>query len=446
MHTFINFAIKEMLYKYVNYINYMEEANNNSHQKHEDELIICKNCRKQLEKVKHITHLSDKDLTVLEDPRRIMNVNYPVRMDNGTVKVINAFRIQYNDALGPTKGGIRFHPSVNQEEVAELAFLMSLKTALVGLPYGGAKGGIRIHAKELSEGELERVSRGYIKEMAKIIGPHQDIPAPDVNTNPKIMGWMMDEYEHIVGVKSRAVITGKPILIGGSLGRNEATARGAFFIIEKKYQKQTNSKIKVAIQGFGNAGAHLSQMLHNAGFKVVAVSDSSSGIYDSKGLNIPKIIEFKEEKNHLVDYKSGKKISNEELLELKVDILVPAALGNIIHTNNVKNIKAKVIVEVANAPISTSADEILDKNKVEIIPDILANAGGVIVSYFEWVQNLQNYYWSEDEVNEKLKLKILKAYKDVLKESKTHNINLRTASYSLSITRILEAEKLRGHI
>jgi glutamate dehydrogenase len=426
----------------------MEDMNTKSQvQKHNDELIICKNCRKQLEKVKTIAHLSDKDLSVLENPRRVMNVNYPVRMDNGTVRIINAFRIQYNDALGPTKGGIRFHPSVDEEEVAELAFLMSLKTSLVNLPYGGAKGGIRIHPKELSEGELERVSRGYIKEMAKIIGPHQDIPAPDVNTNPKIMGWMMDEYEHIVGVKTRGVITGKPILIGGSLGRNEATARGAFFIIQKKFEKtKDKSKLKVAIQGFGNAGSHIAQMLEKDGFKVVAVSDSSSGIYEPKGLNIKDLIEFKEDKNHLSNYKKGKKISNEELLELKVDILIPAALGNVIHTNNVKNIQAKTIVEVANAPVSTSADSVLNEKGVEVIPDILANAGGVIVSYFEWVQNLYSYYWKEDEVNEKLKEKILSAYAGVLEEANTHNMSLRTASYTLSIARILEAEKLRGHI
>lgn len=419
----------------------MNEKNN-----HYAELIICANCRKQLEKVKHLAHLSSKDLSVLENPRRVMNVNFPVRMDNGTVKVVNAFRIQYNDALGPTKGGIRFHQSVDQEEVAELAFLMSLKTSLVNLPYGGAKGGIRINPKELSEGELERVSRGYIKEMAKIIGPHQDIPAPDVNTNPKIMGWMMDEYEHIVGIKSRGVITGKPILLGGSLGRNEATARGAFYIIEEKYSKQDKSKIKIAIQGFGNAGAHLANQLSEIGFKIVAVSDSSSAIYDSKGLNIKDVTKFKGEKNHLVNYKKGKQITNEQLLELNVDILIPAALGNVIRSNNASNIKTNLIVELANAPISTSADEILSKNKIEVIPDILANAGGVIVSYFEWVQNLQNFYWEEEDVNKKLKKKILNAYNEVLQEAKEHNVNLRTASYTLSIGRILDAEKLRGHI
>ena len=416
-------------------------------QKQDDEFIVCENCKKQLEKVKHIAHLSSKDLSILENPRRVMNVNFPLRMDNGTIRIVNAFRVQYNDALGPAKGGIRFHQSVDEEEVAGLAFLMSLKTALVGLPYGGAKGGIRINPKELSEGELERVSRGYIKEMAKIIGPKSDIPAPDVNTNPKIMGWMMDEYEHIVGAKTRGVITGKPILLGGSLGRNESTARGAFFIITKKFEKEkSKSKIKVAISGFGNAGSNLAKMLYEEGYTIVAVSDSSSGLYEPKGLNIKKLIEHKRNKKHLATYEKYKKISNEELLELNVDILIPAALGDVINSNNVSNIKAKTIVEVANAPISISSDEILGKKGTEIIPDILANSGGVIVSYFEWVQNLSNYYWSENEVNEKLKIKIIKAYEDVLEEAKNHNINLRTASYTLSIARILEAEKLRGHI
>ncbi len=422
----------------------MEKSNM---QKQDDEFIVCENCKKQLGKVKHIAHLSSKDLSILENPRRVMNVNFPLRMDNGTIRIVNAFRVQYNDALGPTKGGIRFHQSVNEEEVAGLAFLMSLKTALVGLPYGGAKGGIRINPKELSEGELERVSRGYIKEMAKIIGPKLDIPAPDVNTNPKIMGWMMDEYEHIAGVKTRGVITGKPILLGGSLGRNESTARGAFFIISRKFEKEKNkSKIKIAISGFGNAGSNLAKMLDKEGFKVVAVSDSSSGLYEPKGLDIEKIIEHKKDKKHLATYENYKKISNEELLELNVDILIPAALGEVINSNNVQNIKAKTIVEVANAPTSVSSDDVLEKKGIEIIPDILANSGGVIVSYFEWVQNLSNYYWSEDEVNEKLKTKIINAYEDVLEEAKVHNINLRTASYTLSIARILEAETLRGHI
>ncbi|MCA9495600.1 MAG: Glu/Leu/Phe/Val dehydrogenase [Nanoarchaeota archaeon] len=410
-----------------------------------DELIVCKNCKKQLEIVKEHEHLNSQDLFILNNPRRVLNVNFPVRMDDGKVKLISGFRVQYNDALGPTKGGIRFHESVDLEEVSELAFLMSLKTSLVGLPYGGAKGGIKINPKKLSEGELERVARAYVKEMFKFIGPNQDIPAPDVNTNPQIMAWMMDEYERISGNKNPGVFTGKPLEIGGSLGRDKSTARGGFFIIKEKYKDIDKSKLKVAIQGFGNAGFNIAKMLTNIGFKIVAVSDSQTGIYDEKGLDIDDLIKFKSEKKSFNNY-NAIKISNKNLLELDVEILIPAALGGVIDSDNASKIKAKTILELANAPISTSADLILNKKDIEIIPDILANSGGVIVSYFEWVQNLQNYYWETTEVEEKLKFIIIKAFEDVLKESKKHNLSLRTASYTLAINRILKAEKLRGNL
>lgn len=411
-----------------------------------DDMVICENCKLQLEKVNELEHLSSKELFILKNPRRVLTVNYPVRMDNGKVKLISAFRVQYNDALGPTKGGIRFHPRVNMDEVSELAFLMTLKTSLVNIPYGGAKGGIKINPKELSEGELERVARGYVREMHKIIGPHQDIPAPDVNTNPKIMGWMVDEYEQISGKKSPGVFTGKPILIGGSLGRDKSTARGGFFIIEEKYKDIDKSKLEVAVQGFGNAGQHIAKMLKEIGFKVVAISDSSTGIYDENGLNIEELIELKNNKKSLSAYERADKISNEKLLELNVEILVPAALGGVINVKNKDNIKAKTILELANSPITPGADITLNKKNIEIIPDILANAGGVIVSYFEWVQNLANYYWSAEEVEEKLKEKILNAYREVLNESKMYGLDLRTASFALSINRILDAEKMRGSL
>ena len=414
-----------------------------------EEHIVCINCKDELSKVSHIEHLSKEDLVILTNPKRVMNVNYPVRMDNGKIKMISAFRIQYNDALGPTKGGIRFHESVSQEEVAELAFLMSLKTSLTGLPYGGAKGGIKINPKELSEGELERVSRGFIREMFKIIGPHQDIPAPDVNTNPKIMGWMMDEYEQILGQKAPGVITGKPLEIGGSLGRSSSTARGGFFILEEKYKNvEDKSNLKVAVQGFGNAGSHIAKLLSEIGFKIVAVSDSRSGIYDEDGLDIDKLISFKSSRKSfdLYEEKGVELISNEEILELDVEILVPAALGGVINEFNVENIKAKTILELANAPINVSADRILEEKGIEVIPDILANSGGVIVSYYEWVQNLQNDYWEEEKVNSKLKEKIITAYKAVEENSKKYNHSLRTASFAISIHRILEAEKIRGHL
>lgn len=409
------------------------------------ELIICKNCEIQLSKVQELENLSSRDLFILKTPRRILNVNYPVKMDNGKVRIINAFRIQYNDALGPTKGGIRFHPDVNQEEVAELAFLMSLKTSLTGLPYGGAKGGIRINPKKLSLSELEEVSRGYVKEMFKFIGPQKDIPAPDVNTNPQIMIWMMDEYEKIIGEKAPGSFTGKPVLLGGSLGRNESTARGLFYILEEKFKDQNKQNLSIAIQGFGNAGSKIAELLFALGFKVVAVSDSSSGVYSEDGLKINELIKFKKKNGKFIDH-AGKKISNEDILKLDVDLLIPAALGGVITKNNAKYVKAKIIAELANAPISPEADLILNKKEVEIIPDILANSGGVIVSYFEWVQNTQGYYWSEEEVNQKLKSKILNAYNTVLKQAKKYNLKLRTSSYSIAVERILEAEKMRGSI
>jgi len=413
------------------------------------DFIVCENCVKHLDKIKKIVHMNDKDLKILENPRRVLNVNFPLRLDSGEIKIVNAFRVQYNDVLGPTKGGIRFHFDVDTEEVTELAFLMSLKTSLVGLPYGGAKGGIKINPKELSEGELERVSRGYIKEMAKFIGPLNDIPAPDVNTNPKIMGWMKDEYELIVGHKSPGVITGKPILLGGSLGRNESTARGAFFILEEKFKNIADKySLSIAIQGFGNAGSYLAKFLFDLGFKIVAVSDSSTGIYSERGLDIDDLIERKKISPRFsdMDLDNISFISNSDLLELDVDVLAPCALGGVITSENADKILAKTIIEVANAPISTEADEVLGLNGIEVIPDILANSGGVIVSYFEWVQNLQNFYWGEDDVNDKLKKKILSSYANVLRESSEFGINLRKASYTLSINRILIAEKMRGHI
>lgn len=419
-----------------------------------EDLILCKNCQSQLEKIASFGYFEEKGLEIFKNPKRSLNVNFPLRMDNGSTRLISAFRIQYNDALGPTKGGIRFHPSVNQEEVSELAFLMSLKTSLVGLPYGGAKGGIKINPKELSEGELERVSRGYVDEIYKIIGPSQDIPAPDVNTNPKIMGYMMDEYEKISGTKAPGSFTGKPVAIGGSKGRNTSTARGSFYILEEKYKDKEKRDMRVVIQGFGNAGSVVAKMLSDAGFKIIAVSDSRTGLYNPNGLDIESLINHKNSTKNIQNKLTGfdhfeggaEKISNKDLLELKTDILIPAALGGVITEENAENIKAKVILELANAPITPEADHILLKNNIEIIPDILANSGGVIVSYLEWVQNIQNYYFEEKAVNEKLKEIILRAYREVIKENKIHNQGYRFSSYIIATKRILEAEKLRGRI
>lgn len=410
-----------------------------------DELNMCQKCNLWLEKVKQLKSLSSKDLFILKNPRRVTAVNYPVRMDNGSIRLISAFRVQYNDAIGPTKGGIRMHESVDQEEVSELAFLMSLKTALMGLPYGGAKGGIKIDPTNLSEGELERVSRGYVKEMRNIFGPEKDIPAPDVNTDARIMAWMLDEYEQIVGHSAPGMITGKPIILGGSLGRDTSTARGAFFIINEMFGDAQG--VTVAIQGFGNAGGNLAKFLSVSGFRVVGVSDASGGIYNEKGLNIEAIVANKGTKSGFEKVVSeGSMITNEELLALDVDLLVPAALGGVITKENAGRVKAKKILEVANAPIMSDAEEILEQKGIEIIPDILANAGGVIVSYFEWAQNMQNFYWTEQEVDDRLREKMVSVYTAIKKVQQEEKISVRSASYVLAIARILQAEKLRGRL
>jgi len=411
-----------------------------------DTKIVCVNCKEQLNRVKTLEKLSKRDLFILENPKKILKLSFPLRRDNGKIEMISAIRIQYNDALGPTKGGLRFHQSVDEEEVAELAFLMTLKTALLELPFGGSKGGISINPKEYSEGELERISRRFVREMFFIIGPHQDIPAPDVNTNPQIMSWMTDEYEKIAKQKAPGSFTGKPLILGGSQGRDKSTAKGVFYVIEEHFKTAKKEKLKIAIQGFGNAGSHIAEMLTTLGFKIVAVSDSSSGVYDKKGLNISELVEYKKQKKSFKDLKKYNKISNNELLELDVDILIPAALGGVINSANKDKIKAHTIVELANAPITPQADHYLEDKGVTIIPDILSNAGGVVVSYFEWVQNLQNYYWSLEDVNEKLRKRMHKAYTAMLEEHKATGISFRTACYALAVNRILDAEKARGHL
>ena len=412
----------------------------------QDDLIMCTNCKLHLEDVAEIEHIDNQSLEILKNPRRAMTVNYSVRMDDGSVRLISGFRVQYNNALGPAKGGIRIHQEVNFDEVSELAFLMSLKTALVGLPYGGGKGGIKLDPKGLSQGELERVVRGFIREIGTFIGPEVDIPAPDVNTNGQVMAWMLDEYEKIVQKKAPGVITGKPLAIGGSKGRDTATARGGFFILADKYKEQDVSQMKVAIQGFGNAGSHIATMLHGLGMKIVAVSDSSGGVVDMDGLNVEELIAYKADRGRFNAYDKGEQVSNEALLELDVDVLIPAALGGVITQENAARIKAPVVLELANGPVTSDADTILEQNNIEVIPGILANAGGVIVSYFEWVQNLQNYYWTAEEVDSRLKEIILNAYHDVLAEQKATGYSLRRSSTALAVNRILEAERLRGHL
>ena len=398
------------------------------------------NALNQIRKAYPFTNISEDIKKILENPKETLTANLAVKMDDNKIKIFPAMRVHYNNALGPTKGGIRYHPDVNEDEVKSLAFWMTFKCAVSGLPYGGAKGGIVVDPKSLSQNELERLSREYIRAFVDFIGPDKDIPAPDVNTNSTIMAWMMDEYNKITGKQNPAVITGKPVNLGGSLGRDIATALGGFYVFEEAIKKLGFDKnTKIAIQGFGNAGMNMAKLLHENGYKVAAVSDSKSGIFNSEGLDILKIAGKKEIAGGLVCSEDDEIITNSELLELDVDVLIPAALENQITKNNAQNIKAKLIIEIANGPTTNEADEILKSKNIIIVPDIVANSGGVIVSYFEWVQNKSNNYWAKEEVFSQLKKKILESFNKVYETSQKHNIDLRTAAYVSALERIKHA-------
>jgi len=400
---------------------------------------------KQLENAaKHID--VDRDfLDVLKRPKRILTVNIPVRMDNGKIKVFQGFRSQYNDARGPTKGGIRFHPDVSLDEVKALSAWMTWKCAVVDIPFGGAKGGIICNPKEMSKGEVERLSRGFIQAISDFIGPEKDIPAPDVYTNPQIMAWMMDEFSKIKGYNVPGVITGKPVELFGSKGREKATGFGVYFVANEmiKYKRQKMRGMKIAIQGFGNLGHFAAEKFDEAGAILIAVSDSGGGIYSDKGIDYKKVMEHKNKTGSVRGFPGSDEITNEKLLEIDCDILVPAALEGVINEKNADRIGAKIIVEGANGPTTPEADEILIKKGIDIVPDILANAGGVTVSYFEWVQNLQNYYWEEGEVVQKMEAILKKSFNNIIKEKEKHKTDMRTASYILAIERVLSSMKYR---
>lgn len=408
-----------------------------------------KNYLKQIKKAKDILDLDQDVYEQLKFPKRILEVSIPVKMDNGKVKVFQGFRSQFNDALGPHKGGIRYHQDVTREEVMALSAWMMLKCAVVGIPLGGGKGGIICNPKEMSANELEQVSRGFVQKIYKYIGPTSDVPAPDVNTDGQIMTWMKDEYEKLTGTQAPGVITGKPIDMGGSLGRDIATAQGGYFTLQElmKELKMKPARTTCAIQGAGNAGANMAEFFKKDKFKITAISDSQGGVVSSKKngyLDIDKVLAYKEKNRSVVGCPGTKTITNEELLELKVDVLVPAALENVITDKNAKDIKAKVVVELANGPVTPEADEILHKRKVVIIPDVLANAGGVTVSYFEQVQNAANYYWEASDVKNKLKKIMVQAFKDMWEMRKKHKIDSRTAAQIVAIERIAQAVKERG--
>lgn len=409
----------------------------------------------RLDKAFQYSSVDAEALERLKHPKAALEVSIPVRMDNGQLKVFTGYRVHHDNTRGPTKGGIRFHPDVSLEEVKALAFWMTFKCAVVGIPYGGGKGGVIVDPKKLSRLELERLSRGYIEQISYFIGPDKDIPAPDVYTNSMIMGWMMDEYSKLNHRYSPAVITGKPIELGGSLGRDDATGRGAYYCIKELERKRNwnPNDITVAVQGFGNAGQHIANLLHNDGYRIVAVSDSKGGIYSKDGFDIPSLIRAKLEtqevkavycKGSVMETVPASKITNEELLALDVDLLIPSAMENQITAQNANSIKGKIVVEVANGPVTYDADPILNKNNIMVIPDILANAGGVTVSYFEWVQNRAGYYWTEQEIHSKLQTVMVNAFNDVYELMQEHKIDMRTAAYAVALNRLGKAIGVQG--
>jgi glutamate dehydrogenase (NAD(P)+) len=385
----------------------------------------------------------------LREPMRELHVSLPVKMDDGSIKVFKGFRVQYNDSRGPCKGGIRFHPAETIDTVRALAAWMTWKCAVVDIPLGGGKGGVICNPKTMSQGELERLCRAYIDQVGRILGPEQDVPAPDVYTTPQMMAWMMDEFSKIRGYYSPGVITGKPIPCGGSAGRGDATARGGMYTVREaaKHLKIDLSKADIAVQGFGNAGyfaAKLSKDLF--GSKIVAVSDSKGGIRVDGGLDPDEVLAYKNKTGSVVGFPGSKPISNERLLELDVEVLFPSALENAITEKNVGAVQAKIIAELANGPTTPEADILLYKKGAFVIPDFLCNAGGVTVSYFEWVQNTYAYYWEEDEVHARLDKKMTKAFNDVLKMSLEHKVDMRVAAYMVAVNRVAEVMKLRGQV
>ena len=421
--------------------------NTQEHAVHTDDANICVDCKTRLRELLDTLDFSPEELALLERPQRVVTFSVPVRLDSGKVHSYNGYRVQYNNALGPYKGGIRFHPGVHLEEVKNLAFLMALKCALVELPFGGGKGGVAVDPRTLSVSELERLSRSFMRELAPFIGERVDIPAPDVNTNEQVMAWMIDEYAKVRGECVPGALTGKPILLGGSRGRVEATALGGAFVL-RTYLEHAGKEVRgqrVAIQGFGNVGGNMARILHEWGARVVAVSDHERGWFDANGLDIPALLR---------DATSGRlplapsvhAITNEALLRSDVDVLIPAAISHQITKENADTVRAALILEMANDPITPDADRMLHARGVTVIPDVLANAGGVIVSYFEWIQNTSNEYWFVDRVHAELERRITAPLTTMLATCTSNRCDLRGSAYRIALKRIIEAERLRGRI
>jgi glutamate dehydrogenase len=390
--------------------------------------------------------LGDDVYETLKEPMRVVEVAIPVRRDDGRLTTFIGYRAQHTDAIGPTKGGIRFHPDVTVDEVKGLSMWMTFKTAVMGLPYGGAKGGVICNPAELSSRELEELSRGYVRRLAAVLGPELDIPAPDVNTNPRVMGWMLDEYDRVRGQHNPGFITGKPLVLGGSRGREEATGRGVVFtILDAMHRLGLDPKhCTAAIQGFGNVGSNTARFLDEAGVKVVAVEDVRGGAYNPEGLNVKALLEHAHRTGSVRDFPGSRPIDTASLFALDVDVLVPAALENQITSRVARSVKAKIIAEAANGPTTPDGDDILEDHGVFVIPDILCNAGGVTVSYFEWVQNTAGYYWTAEEVNERLRRMMAEAFEHVYGMKEEHGVTMREAAYLVAVHRVAEACEARG--
>ncbi|HLR75890.1 MAG TPA: Glu/Leu/Phe/Val dehydrogenase [Virgibacillus sp.] len=389
----------------------------------------------------------DEVYQLLKDSVRMLKVRIPVRMDDGSIKVFTGYRAQHNDAVGPTKGGVRFHPSVTETEVNALAIWMSLKAGIMDLPYGGGKGGIICDPREMSFRELEGLSRGYVRAISQFVGPTKDIPAPDIFTNSQIMAWMMDEYSRIDEFNNPGFITGKPIVLGGSHGRESATAKGVTICINEAAKKKgiELKGARVVVQGFGNAGSYLSKFLHDAGAKVIGISDAYGALHDPNGLDIDYLLDRRDSFGTITKL-FDHTITNQELLELDCDILVPAAVGNQITKENAHNIKASIVVEAANGPTTPEATQILTERGILLVPDVMASSGGVTVSYFEWVQNNQGYYWPEEEIDQKLHEAMIKSFNTIYKTAQTRHVDMRLAAYMVGVRKMAEASRFRGWV
>src|SRR5215212_2452470 len=401
---------------------------------------------KQLEEASKILNLEKGMLEILSNPKRILTVSIPTRMDDGTIKVFTGFRSQHNDARGPHKGGIRYHPDVTLDEVKALSMWMTWKCALAGIPFGGAKGGVVCNPKRMSQRELQRMTRRFTSEIINEIGPEKDIPAPDVGTDGRVMAWIFDTYSMNKGYSVLGVVTGKPLTIGGSLGREEATARGALYCVREAVRKQQLSLqgTRAAVQGFGNVGSFLAKFLAEDGAKVIAISDSSAALHNANGIDVQAALAHKSETGTLSGFRGAEGITNEDLLLLECDVLAPCALEQVITTDNADKVKAKIVVEGANGPVTPAADELLEEKGVLVLPDILANAGGVVVSYFEWVQGLQEYFWKEAEVNAKLNDIVTRAFNETWATMESRSVSMRLAAYGLAVQRVAEATTTRG--